>query len=125
MGRVKLCFGILITIIIFGIAGIVIIENKTNNVIDMIDETKSYSDSGDTEKAMESVAELEKEWEKYHRLASILIRNDKISAVQESVSRLRPLIESENDELNAEYATAKNSLKWIIESEIPRITNIF
>ncbi len=125
MGRVKLCFGVLIAIIIFGIAGILLIEYKTNGVIKLIEETKYYSDSGDTEKALDSADRLEREWKKYHKTASILIRNEKISAVQEAVSRLRPLIEKENDELNAEYASAKSSLEWIIESEIPRFTNIF
>ena len=125
MGRIKLCFGVLIAIIVFGIAGILIIENKTGDVINLVEETKSYSDSGDTKKALESVDQLEQEWKEFHEIASILIRNDKISAVQEAIARLRPLIEKENDELNAEYASAKSSLEWIIESEIPRFSNIF
>lgn len=125
MGRVKICFGILIAIIILGISGIFIIDYRTNGVIDLIDETQGYSDSGDIEKALDSAQKLEKEWDKYHIMASMIIRNDKISMVEDSISRLRPLIEAENDELNAEFANARSSLMWIIESEIPRFTNIF
>ena len=55
----------------------------------------------------------------------MIIRNDKISMVEDSMSRLRPLIEAENDELTAEFSNARSSLMWIIESEIPRFTNIF
>ncbi len=40
------------------------------------------------------------------------------------MSRLKALIETDNDELNAEYDTAESSIKWIVESEIPRWTNI-
>lgn len=125
MRRVKLCFGILIAIIILGITGILVIEYKTDDIIKLIDETRYYSDQGDTENALESVGNLEAKWEKYHKLASMIIRNDKISAVQDSISRIRPLIEANNDELNAEFADARSNLMWIIESEIPRFTNIF
>lgn len=125
MGRVKICFGILISIIILGIAGIFIINYRTDGVIKLIDETKAYSDSGDIEKALDSVDKLNEEWDRYHKMASVVIRNDKISMVEDSISRLRPLIECENDELNAEYANARSGLMWIIESEIPRFTNIF
>ena len=119
MGRVKLCFGIIITIIVLSTAGIFVIDYKTDGVIKLIEQTKAYSDAGNIEKALESVDSLEKVWEKYHKLASIVVRNDKISDVQNSISRLRPLIEKENDELNAEYECAKQALEWIVESEMP------
>ncbi len=124
MGRVKLCFGIIIAIIILSTAGIFVIDYKTDGVIKLIERTKAYSDAGDTEKALESVDSLEKVWEKYHKIASIVVRNDKISDVQNAISRLRPLIEKENDELNAEYECAKQALEWIVESEMPLWTNI-
>ena len=38
--------------------------------------------------------------------------------------RLKPLIDKDNDELNAEFENAKSGLEWIIESEIPKLTNI-
>ncbi len=125
MGRVKICLGIIIAIIIISISGIFYLDIKTDEIIKLIDETKKYSDMNDTENALKSVNELEKKWEKYHIYASILVRNDKISSVQTSISRLRPLIEKENDELNAEFANARSNLQWIVESEIPRFTNIF
>ncbi len=125
MGRIKLCFGILILIIVLGISGILIIDYKTDGIIKLIDETRYYSDIGDTEKALESVEKLEKKWNKYHKLASVIVHNDKISMVQNSIARIRPLIELNNDELNAEFASARSALKWITESELPRFTNIF
>lgn len=124
MGRIKICLGIIIAIIILSVIGVWTLDCKTDKIIDLLDETKKYSDSGNTQKALEAVDRLENEWEKYHTFASILVRNDKISSVQTSMSRLRPLIEKENDELNAEFANARSGLEWIVESEIPLITNI-
>ena len=125
MVRIKICLGIIIAIIFLSILGVWILDCQTDEVIKLLDETKSYSDASETDKALEAVEKLESQWEKYHTFASILVRNDKISSVQTSISRLRPLIEKENDELNAEFANARSSLQWIVESEIPRLTNIF
>ncbi|MGN0614068.1 MAG: DUF4363 family protein [Porcipelethomonas sp.] len=124
MGRVKISLGIVIGIILISIIGLVALDHETDEIIALLDRTKEYSDQGDTRKALEAAEEFEEEWEKYHSLASVFVRNDKITNIQTSVSRLRPLIEKENDELNAEIANARSGLEWIVESEIPRLTNI-
>ena len=124
MVRIKISIGIIAAIIILGVAGIFVLDHKTDRVIDMLEEAKKYSDAGDTQMAIEAVGKLEQEWERYHTFASIFVRNDKITSVQTSMSWLRPLIEKDNDELNAEYENVKSGLEWIIESEIPKFSNI-
>ncbi len=125
MIRIKISFGILIAIIVLGITSFFMLKKETNEIIDMIDYTKSLSMSGKTQEALEAMDNLLEEWEEFHNHASVFVNNDKIGTAQDSISRLRSLIESENDELNAEFDTAKSALKWIVESEIPRLTNIF
>lgn len=124
MVRIKISLGIVVAIIVLSVSGIFVLDYKTDRVLKLLEETRSYSDEGDNEKALESADSLEKEWEKYHTYASIFVRNDKITNVQTSMSRLKPLIEKDNDELNAEFENAKSGLEWIIESEIPKLTNI-
>lgn len=124
MVRIKISLGIIIAIIVLSLSGLWILNFKTNSIIELLDETRNYSDQGKIEKAMESADSLLQEWEKYHTYASIFVRNDKITNVETSMSRLKPLIEKDNDELNAEFENAKSGLEWIIESEIPKLTNI-
>ncbi len=124
MVRVKISIVIIAAIIIFGISGIIILDNKTDRIISMLDQTQALSSEGKTAEAAELADEMNREWENYQKTASIFVRNEKISSVQTSISRLKPLIENDNDELNAEFENAKSSLKWIIESEIPKISNI-
>ena len=124
MVRIKISLGIVVAIIVLSVSGIFVLDYKTDRVLKLLEETRSYSDEGDNEKALESADSLEKEWEKYHTYASIFVRNDKITNVQTSMSRLKPLIEKDNDEFNAEFENAKSGLEWIIESEIPKLTNI-
>lgn len=124
MVRIKISLGVIIAIIVMSVSSIFILNYKTDRVLELLNETRSYSDKGDSEKALEAADSLEKEWEKYHTYASVFARNDKITSVQTSMSRLKPLIEKDNDELNAEFENAKSGLEWIIESEIPKLTNI-
>ncbi len=125
MVRIKISLGIVVAIIVLSVSGIFVLDYKTDRVLKkLLEETRSYSDEGDNEKALEAADSLEKEWEEYHTYASIFVRNDKITNVQTSMSRLKPLIEKGNDELNAEFENAKSGLEWIIESEIPKLTNI-
>lgn len=124
MIRIKISFVIIVLIIVLGISGFFVLKQKTNDVIELIDETKAFSDSENTEKALDSVEILMEKWDKFHTYASVFINNEKISVAQSSIARLKSLIEEKSDEVSAELETAKSALKWIIESEIPRWTNI-
>lgn len=124
MIRVKISIGIIAAIIILGVFGFFTLKRETNQVIESIDKIRELSEAGKIEEALDSADIMLKEWEKYHTYASIFVNNDKITVVQNSISRLRALIEDRNDELGAEFDTAKSGLKWIVESEIPRFTNI-
>ena len=124
MIRIKISIGIIAAIIVLGAVGFFMLKNETDEIIAMLDETRELSDKGKKEEALESVDALLEEWDKFDTYASVFVNNDKISATQNSMSRLKALIETDNDELNAEYDTAESSIKWIVESEIPRWTNI-
>ena len=124
MIRIKISIGIIAAIIVLGAVGFFMLKNETDEIIAMLDETRELSDNGKKEEALESVDALLEEWDKFHTYASVFVNNDKISATQNSMSRLKALIETDNDELNPEYDTAESSIKWIVESEIPRWTNI-
>ena len=124
MIRIKISIGIIAAIIVLGAVGFFMLKNETDEIIAMLDETRELSDNGKKEEALEAVDALLEEWDKCQTYASVFVNNDKISATQNSMSRLKALIETDNDELNAEYDTAESSIKWIVESEIPRWTNI-
>ena len=44
MVRIKISIGIIAAIIILGVAGIFVLDHKTDRVIDMLEETKKYSE---------------------------------------------------------------------------------
>ena len=124
MIRIKISIGIILVIITLGITGFFMLDRKTDRVISLIDQTKYLSDSGEKNAALECAEKLIKEWNEYHIYASIFVNNDKITMAQSSMSRIISLIEQDVDELNAELDCARSALQWIVESEIPRWTNI-
>lgn len=124
MARIKISIGIILFIITLCIASFFIIRHETNEILSSIEEVKTIYLSGNTEKAFGAADEMLRKWETYHIYASIFVNNDKISLAQNPISRIKPLIKNKNDELGAEFETAESALKWIIESEIPRWTNI-
>lgn len=124
MIRIKISVGIIITIIILGVSGFFLLDRKTDRVISLIEQTKYLSDSGLKESALDCAEKLLDEWNEYHIYASVFVNNDKISTAQSSMSRIISLIKDDVDELNAELDCAKSALQWIVESEIPRWTNI-
>lgn len=124
MIRIKISIGIISAIIIMGITGFFILRHETEEVIDNIEKTRSLANSGKKQEAKDFAGILESDWNRFHTYASVFINNNKISAAEVSLSRIKSLIENESDELNAELDTAKSALEWIIESETPKLTNI-
>ena len=124
MGRVRLCAVTVISVIIFTVLSLICLAGRTNEVIDLARKTQALADSGEKEKALESALELEKLWEDYQDIASVFVKNDKISGVQTSMIRIYPLIQADSEEIDAEFANVISGLEWIVESEIPRVTNI-
>lgn len=124
MIRVKISIGIVAAIIILGISGFFLLRHETDEVIYNIEKTRTLVKEEKINEALDSADVLVNDWNKFHKYASIFVNNDKISAAQNSISRIKSLIENGSDEINAELDTASSALKWIVESEIPRWTNI-
>ena len=76
MVRIKISLGVIIAIIVMSVSSIFILNYKTDRVLELLNETRSYSDKGDSKKALEAAESLEKEWEKYHTYASVFVRNE-------------------------------------------------
>ncbi len=114
----------LFIIIIFCCWGLFFISGQTGELTALLERTEKLAEIGDKESAIESAKELEKRWENYQDIASIFIRNDKISGAQTSMTRLTSMIENESEELGAEFSNARSCLEWIVESEMPKIYNI-
>lgn len=124
MNRIKICAVLLGLITAGSVLSLIFMKNETERIIDILSETEQLVQAGEREKAMEMAKYLESRWEDYQSFASIFVRNEKISNVQTSMVRLYYMIEADSEELGGEFANTRSGLEWIVESEIPVISNI-
>ena len=50
MVRIKISLGVIIAIIVMSVSSIFILNYKTDRVLELLNETRSYSDKGDSKK---------------------------------------------------------------------------
>ena len=124
MGRVKLCLATIIAVMGISVFGLWYLDVRTDRITELTERVMRLAKSGNRELALKEEERLYREWEDYQNAASIFVRNEKIADVQNSMARIRPMIENDCDELYAEFANVLSGLEWIVESEIPRISNV-
>ena len=54
MVRIKISLGVIIAIIVMSVSSIFILNYKTDRVLELLNETRSYSDKGDSKKSLEA-----------------------------------------------------------------------
>ena len=125
MNTIKICGLTLFLLVGISVFSGIYINMSCNKIIDKIEQIDVSSHRNDMESAAKTASELMDEWEKFNKIASLLIHNDKLTEAQFSLARILPLIESENDELGAELSELKSAVEHISEGEKPILRNIF
>lgn len=91
----------------------------------MLEDTQKLMEEGKQEEALIEADKLIDYWDKLRNKSHFLVRCDKIGNINASIARIKPYIEEDNDELNAEFESVKEMLKWFYKSEMPYPNNIF
>ena len=69
--------------------------------------------------------ELNQAWSHATPRLNMLVSSDKLTQIGGALSRLIPLIDTENDELGAEIATSRTLLEQLYYGEIPVLNRLF
>lgn len=124
MARVKACFAILgVLVIICGVT-LTLINSRCDVLAEQVTEISKFTENNKTEKAIEMVDKLDRTWEGDYKLLSCLVRHEKLAELNASLAKLRPLLESNNDEISAEISTILFQISLIKETEFPYLYNI-
>lgn len=125
MKRCFLALSVIALLVCASLFSLFLLKEKSGEIIEITDSIYNMCENGDYENAEAKANELLKYWEKASRSLNILVDTDRISAINSSVYRLEPLIESDCDELTAEIESIKANAKWLYECEMPVWYNIF
>ncbi|HOV41303.1 MAG TPA: DUF4363 family protein [Oscillospiraceae bacterium] len=124
MKRVKLCCIILIFIIAFSAGMLKLIDMRCDEMLAAVSEIEVLLEKKETARAIEKTDELNLLWGKYYKLLSCLVKHDKLSEINASVAKIKPLIKSENAEVFSELKSLSYRFSLIKDTEFPYWHNI-
>lgn len=125
MTRIKISLGIILLLILTSIFSGIWVNNQCKSIISLSEQTGETFFNGDKEKTIQIIEQLETDWEKFRKTASMLVQNSKLSEIDRLCARIKYLAQSDSEELLSELSELKNMLDLLRNGEIPKITSIF
>lgn len=124
MTRIKTATVILIIILVLCLSSMFIIRNEIHKLQLMADDIILSVECQNKNSALENTDKIIYQWNKSFKILNPLVRGDKLITIQTSVIRIRPLIENDSDEIEAEIQGIKSALMFISENEVPYWYNV-
>lgn len=125
MARIRISLVIIMLITFGSILSTYVIRDKYSKLLTMVEHTQSLVEEGRRDEAIAEAERLMDYWGKLSNRSHFLVRSDKIADLNSSIARIKPYIEDESEELNAEIESVKGMIEWLYESEMPYPNNIF
>lgn len=124
MKRFYLSCIILLTIIFSSCFLLHQLNEYTATFTQKIDQAYSLAKNNETDNALTKVEEINRFWEKYYVHMSLIVQSEKLNEISDSVSKLKPLLQSENEEFFSECYNIKFDIKLIYDSQYPSFHSI-
>lgn len=125
MSRIRLSGCILLAIVSICIFSAVYVRRSCLALLDTLARVEVYTQQEDYGAAAQAAVTLNEEWSRRMPRLNMLVSSDKLTQIGGELSRLTPLIASENDELGAEIATSRTLLEQLYYGEIPVLNRLF
>lgn len=124
MNRCKVSLGILIAIIALCITGLFIVSWQCRSFGEQITAISDAVHTGDTQKALEEFDALQAQWKQFHNITGIFIDGSDLDTIKETLSGVRPMLETEHPEAPAELERLRSLVEGLYEEEFPEIWHI-
>lgn len=124
MGRVKVCVGILLGLVLVAIITLSIISSRCDALTNQVMAIGVLTERKEMAAALEQVDALDRSWEGDYKLLSCLVRHEKLADINASLAKLKPLIENGNDEVSAEVSSILFQISLLKETEFPYLYNL-
>ena len=124
MKRVFLCVFILAVMIGSSIYLLNKIEEKGSQITKTIDNAISLFEAGDFNKSAEKINQATQQWSDYYVLLSLVMPNENIQQITQSVSKLTALLKDCKEEFIAECESVKYAINLLYENEYPSLRTI-
>ena len=123
MKRIIVCLVIIGVIIAAGIFSCMVVAAKNDRLYGHIESVLSAYDSGGD--AMPAIEDLENYFKRdYAPMLACFVNDEMIGELALTISRLKPMYESDCDEFSAECEAVRESADRIYKSEVPSFFRI-
>ena len=119
MTRVKISAAILLVLIIISIVSGIWVNKCCNEMIVKTSQIAQQSMNGDTAAAQNAAVMLENDWNSFNNIASVLLRNEKLTEAERIVSRIRLMTEFDEKEIIPQTSELIRLLDTLRKGEIP------
>ncbi|MCD7960070.1 MAG: DUF4363 family protein [Ruminococcus sp.] len=124
MKRVRLGIAILLILILTSIGTAWYVRHTTQTLLKALDNLAEIAENLSVEEAIPAFQAFEANWEKVDDFLSFMVWKDRVLQVDITISHLRPMLESNCDELKSELSEAKMLLERFGKNELPTFWNI-
>ena len=124
MKRVKMCCFILVFLVFVSLGALWVINFNCQSLENQIIEIQQLNENKKTTLALEKTEQLNRSWNTTYKVLSCLVRHEKLSDINSSIARIKPYLESNNDELDSELNSALFQIDLLRKTEIPYLHNI-
>ena len=119
MTRVKISAAILLVLIIISIVSGIWVNKCCNEMIVKTSQIAQQSMNGDIAAAQNAAVMLENDWNSFNNIASVLLRNEKLTEAERIVSRIRLMTEFDEKEIIPQTSELIRLLDTLRKGEIP------
>lgn len=125
MNRVYLSLIITAAIIAVNICSHLLIIHEEKNISQTLTMIQQYMDGEQKEEALTQTDELTGQWDKSRKRLAFFVSDRNLDEISDSIAKIKPLIDSDSDEVNAEAEYVKRKLRRTHIKDLPYIHNIF
>ncbi|MBQ8827024.1 MAG: DUF4363 family protein [Oscillospiraceae bacterium] len=122
--RLIVSLSVFVLIIVFSFFSVNRIKTEKDRLTLQLDEIAEAGEAEDMETVYRLTEQLEEMWTESRRKLSFLVREEKLNALSEVITKIQPYGEEANDELEAEINNVRYQLNQIYLAEIPSWENI-
>ncbi len=125
MARIYISIAIILSIIGLDIFSVFIIRNERQSLDEKLTLIQENLIDNDKKAGIDNAEKLSANWDDSYRRIAFFVNSRELEDINDSISRIKPLLESDSDEINAEIETIKEKLHRTYINDLPYIYNIF
>lgn len=124
MKRCIASLSILVALIALCIVSLVALRSECRWYAGLAERTTLAVSQGETETALSRFDSMQEHWEDFHNITGLFVDGEKLDAIYERMTGLRPLIESGHPQASAELESLRSLIESIYEEEQPLLWHI-